>query len=210
MKNLRVCAGSGDLFGLIGYGGAAASYEQRCYWTKCPYRDEAWHRPQSALREPPGDFPAKLELCYCCAAEVIPSGSKFSSFFCEECRAAVHQANIELGRVVIPLGRHSLMNGIALRGGTNCDSSRIAGFADAVNWSFNRIDRLFMWHRGVVSDRVAAMADSARLVAADAYLTYAASYDVTKAEMFGQLCRYFGIGAPLAGRSSRARRADDA
>lgn len=58
------------------------------------------------------DFNRKYELCWCCGLEIIPSGSKFSSFYCRDCKARIWYLNQKLGQCLIPLGRHSVMNGV--------------------------------------------------------------------------------------------------
>ena len=58
------------------------------------------------------DFNLGYETCYCCGLEVITSGSRWSSFFCRDCKKAIRKFNDSVGTCVIPIGRHSLMNGI--------------------------------------------------------------------------------------------------
>ena len=194
IDHLYICAGSAGLFGALGYDGGPPIQEQRCRYVDCPYREERWHRPKTELPEPFGDFPEAIELCHCCASAVIPSGSKFSSFFCDDCRAAVMRLTSALGTAAIPLGRHSLMNGVTLAGGAAArDPLRVKSFALAVQHSFNRIDRLWSWQRTVVADHIAAMQLDARCVPASAYLAFTASDALPKRELFRQLCRYFGI-----------------
>jgi hypothetical protein len=62
------------------------------------------------------DFNERIHLCECCVQHVLPSGSKFSVWFCEECRSRVVDLDRRVGIALIPLGRHSFMAGIALRG----------------------------------------------------------------------------------------------
>lgn len=196
VDGLQVCGGSGELLGTVEYGDAAAAYEQRCRWTACLHGGAAWHEPRTTLPEPPGDFPTCVELCYCCAAEVIPSGSRFSSFYCDECRAAVIALRDSCGMAVIPLGRHSIMNGISLRGTEARDTGRLEAFARATLTSFQRMDRVLAWQRVVVSDRVEVIAAGAPFASARAYLAHTGEASPSKREMFRQLCRYLGFEAP--------------
>jgi hypothetical protein len=60
-----------------------------------------------------GDFPTPFEVCWYCQVEIIRSGSKWSTYFCEECRIEVMRVNDWLASVrlvVLPIGRHSLMH----------------------------------------------------------------------------------------------------
>jgi len=60
------------------------------------------------------DFNNKVELCYCCSMELINSGSRWSVFYCDECKDRVRAFNYIVGKVVIPLGRHSVMNSLMI------------------------------------------------------------------------------------------------
>lgn len=127
---LRVCADCAEVFGVLTDDDGAPRFEQPTQG-KCDNDCAAWHLPQSTLPRPPGDFPAAVELCYCCAAELIPSGSKFSSFYCDACREAVKRLNASVGFVALPLGRHSLMNRIVLGGDAAQQRTTSAPGADA-------------------------------------------------------------------------------
>jgi len=61
------------------------------------------------------DFNKAYETCYCCGLEVIQTGSRWSTFYCRDCRAAIRKFNDSVGTCVIPLGRHSMMNGIRFK-----------------------------------------------------------------------------------------------
>ncbi len=63
---------------------------------------------------PGNNFNTSVEFCHCCSKELINTGSKFSSFYCDECNQLVGEHNNQYGSVLIPLGRHSFMNGIKL------------------------------------------------------------------------------------------------
>jgi hypothetical protein len=191
-EHLYICTGSGDLFGRLAYGGGPPTHEQRCLWYQCAYREAPWHQPRTDLPEPGGDFPTALELCHCCAGVLIPSGSKFSSFFCEECRAAVQQLRETVGFTVIPFGRHSIMNGMNLSGAAARNPRLLAQFASATQHSFDCMDRLFAWQRGVVADHAAVIRPGAHYVSAPEYLAFVERHGLPKADMFQQLCRFFG------------------
>ena len=98
------------------------------------------------------DFNHAFELCYLCAAEVIPSGSRWSSFYCAPCRLRVARHNHTAGGAVIPLGRHTLMNDIV------CDGVEADQVSSALEHELaglgSRIDRLRSWQwrrtRGIV------------------------------------------------------------
>ena len=79
--------------------------EQQC---ECEKKDESkWGDGR--------DFNTGYETCYCCGLEVITSGSRWSSFYCQDCKKAIRKFNDSVGTCVIPLGRHSIMNGIGFK-----------------------------------------------------------------------------------------------
>jgi hypothetical protein len=56
------------------------------------------------------DFNERYALCHCCAQEVLESGSRWSPYFCRECRLLAMGASIWQRRLVLPIGRHTLMH----------------------------------------------------------------------------------------------------
>ena len=60
------------------------------------------------------DYNCAAELCGCCASHVIRCGSRWSVFFCAECKGHVDAYNDASGWMEIPIGRHSIMNRVAL------------------------------------------------------------------------------------------------
>ena len=55
-----------------------------------------------------------IEFCQCCSMELINFGSKYSVFFCNDCLKLATLYNEFTGKNIIPLGKHSFMNGIML------------------------------------------------------------------------------------------------
>lgn len=55
-------------------------------------------------------------LCSRCGVEVLRSGSRWSPDFSRACQDRARAFNDEVGRLVIPIGAHSLMNRITVRG----------------------------------------------------------------------------------------------
>jgi hypothetical protein len=117
-------------------------------------------REQTEPRWPRADFNTAVELCYSCAAEVILSGSRWSVFFCEDCRPRVFALNRSYGLAVIPYGRHSMMNGFGITGEDAKDPQKLATFTEGFNSLFDRIHRLHDWRTNLVRDYLARMGDS--------------------------------------------------
>lgn len=193
--HLYVCSGSGGLFGPFAFDAGPPTHEQRCHAKDDAYRQEPWHQRRTDLPEAIDDSPVVLSLCLCCASTLIASGSKFSSFFCHDCDASAKELRDIAGFPLIPLGRHSLTNGLGLTGATAADPDKVAAFVSASKELFARIDRLDVWRRGVVADFVDAISPGASHVHAAAYLAFTAQQAPPKTELFRQLCRYFGVDA---------------
>ena len=95
------------------------------------------------------DYNEHLRLCMCCRGIALPSGSRWSVWFCGPCKDRVRLYNDRLGRVAIPIGRHSLMAGIGISGvelsradGDEVDRL-VARFAGRSLGLFSSMDRLW-------------------------------------------------------------------
>ncbi len=147
-----VCGACGELRGpfSMDMGRRGQTWMQECGCQPPRTPDEVLAR-----RWPFRDFNTIAELCHGCVAEVIPSGSRFSRFFCDCCHERVVRINQRAGVPLIPAGRHSLMNGVFLRGGGPV--RELDAFAGAVGTLFIRMERLRAWRRAAVRDQIAGM-----------------------------------------------------
>ncbi len=140
----RICPGCFKLRGQLEVRGLSpGSFRQRC---RCEGVDEE--------RWPRFDFNCFLELCHCCGIEPIRSGSRWSLFFCEECKGGVLSVNRALGRWVIPIGRHTAMHGLLVHGNEPFDPQVAERFAGAMRGLFAGIDHLDNWARSVVQENL--------------------------------------------------------
>lgn len=151
---------------------------QRCRCTKDP--DEP--------RWDGFDFNERVHLCECCRIELLPSGSRWSVWFCQECKTRATSCNDDWRRWLIPIGRHTLMakdygrdgasdTPISLAGKevTDPDTARrdqaIDRFATGMSGLFGNVHRLHRWS----AFRLAAILDQLGMagsdVLADDYLT---------------------------------------
>ena len=110
-----VCGTCGGLFETRIQGGLTPAY-CACHTSR---KGPTWERY---------DYNANLELCACCKLEALPSGSRFSVWFCKDCKERALDLNTRVGKCVIPIGRHSLMAGIGIRGGPHLEDD---AFLDA-------------------------------------------------------------------------------
>lgn len=96
------------------------------------------------------DFPTPAELCRCCGQELLQSGSRWSVWFCSECKGRVRTLNERAGTCVIPIGRHSMMNGVFIPGGRIPEFVEIEGFTLKVRGLSWEMERLAEWAAEIV------------------------------------------------------------
>jgi hypothetical protein len=131
---MSVCTECGDLSGAFvdaRYGDVLRL--QRC---TCPSRRVTLGEPRWGLR----DFNRAAELCWCCAAVLIESGSRWSRLFCGACQADVHASNAS-GGSYIPIARDSIANGIT-RWKLDDFYTRLQSLTD---WRAARVRALMRW-----------------------------------------------------------------
>lgn len=132
IDTLRVCTTCGRLFQDL----PDREQPQRC---ECQHDSDApsW---------PGYDFNERASLCRCCGREVLSSGSRWQVWFCDTCSHDVKELHNRLGGWVIPIGRHSMMHGISIKGGDVDDDKGTKEFVNASRSLFRAIDLLDEWH----------------------------------------------------------------
>jgi hypothetical protein len=98
------------------------------------------------------DFNKIAELCYCCGQEVLKSGSKWSVWFCDECKERVVQFNIQYQWTIIPIGRHTIMAGYSLDQSDFNNPEMIKAFTENMNSLFRRINCLTEWKKLILAE----------------------------------------------------------
>lgn len=130
LRNLKICPKCHELYGQVRLGNHKTE-KQVCL---CDRRNKKkWDGY---------DFNRKYEICYCCGLEIIPSGSRWSTFYCRDCKDIIVELNKEVGQCIIPIGRHSMMNGIVLTGEQANRPLAVDKFLNNVNKVNNKIDLL--------------------------------------------------------------------
>ena len=84
---------------------------QKC---KCMQKEDDKNGVKTRLW-PGNNFNTSVEFCHCCSKELINTGSKFSSFYCNDCKLVISDYNNQSVSLRIPMGRHSFMNGVKLQ-----------------------------------------------------------------------------------------------
>jgi hypothetical protein len=111
--------------------------------------------PNDPERWPGADFNQRAMLCRCCALTVLPSGSRWSPYFCRECQLLAMGVSVWNRSLVIPIGRHSLMHSWVPRaeaqpfppGGEVDLDDFAATFAAMLNNISDASDLLWKWYR---------------------------------------------------------------
>jgi hypothetical protein len=116
------------------------------------------------------DFNTVAELCYVCGCEVLRSGSRFSIWICPNCAPRVSALNGRLGRLVVPIARHSIVNGAALSMTPPPSDAAIEAFADRLLLMRRRINRLHDWSHEVVRRNLALTGRAAAILPLRDYL----------------------------------------
>lgn len=115
--------------------------------------------PEARCAEPlwGGDFNIYAELCRCCGLVLLRSGSRWCVWFCEPCKRSVMALNRAARRCLIPIGRHSLMNGVAARPEQLGTEVGVVAFADQLGTFIASIDGLCAWAAKVTASNTTAL-----------------------------------------------------
>lgn len=171
-----------------------AEVRQLCH---CATADE--HAAQPRI----GDHNTKLELCRCCAVEALPSGSRWSGWFCGECKPRVTTLNRRSGRCVVPIGRHSLMNGVFFDPGAD---DAVRAFADQVTTLFAEMGGTEAWARSAVRLNLAtAGLPVDEDIDLDTYLAAVAALPSVRKQRFTQMIESLSLETGPAGEERTAR-----
>ena len=160
---------------------------QRC---GCEPREPLWNA---------FDYNCAAELCRCCASRVIRCGSKWSVFFCEACKPHVVAYNGAAGWTVIPIGRHSIMNGVALNTWSARKGRARRTFARGLSEVVDGIGRLERFHRTEVTRIVSSIDASGPTVPVAQYVAHATRSQPSASAAFAALV--FGMGVEASGTS---------
>jgi hypothetical protein len=142
-----VCGTCGRLRGPWGRYRFELEFEQRC----------ACHTGEPDERWPGFDHNTVAELCRCCGLEVVKSGSKWSVWFCRDCLERVKDLNGRAGYCVVPIGRHSLMNGVFYKPEGGINPVGLSAFGDQLRSFFGAVTATELWCRDVVRANLAAI-----------------------------------------------------
>ena len=79
------------------------------YDNLCRCDDDAWDRHPAPRC---GDLSGNAHLCSSCVTALAPGSSRWTVYYCKACGPHVFVLNRLAGRCLVPIGPHSIMNGI--------------------------------------------------------------------------------------------------
>jgi hypothetical protein len=120
--------------------------------------------------------------------------SRWSVWFCDECKERVRRLHEEFNVYLIPIGRHSVMGGFGLRGKDASDPAKIEALVQVTRNLFARITLLEEWARQAVQRNIEAIGGLNKAeMQLTCYLTRANEVGTTKLDAFAGLIGFFGI-----------------
>ena len=145
-----------------------------------------------------GDYNERTTLCYGCGIELLKSGTRWSIWFCDFCKARTIKLNDLCGRYVIPVGRHSIMacrwqKEMAL----GPDLSGRAEFLTGLKNFVERIELLGLHRKWIVRQNCLAASLGESEVWLTEYLHAADGSDAGKARGYRQLLDRFEVPASV-------------
>jgi hypothetical protein len=171
---MAVCGDCFEIYGPWRYKHNTAERPNLVLWQfcdrECPTRNKRpgiTMKAESEKKWPRFDFNTIVELCYCCGQEALSSGSRWSVWFCEECKKKVINFNNKFQQTVVPIGRHSLMAGYGLGGHHVVKPEKIEVFVSNVKGLFSRIETLHYWRKNVVAENFRALGYSGDVLLID-------------------------------------------
>jgi hypothetical protein len=148
---------------------------QRC---GCEPKEDLWNAH---------DYNLHAELCSCCAASAVRSGSKWSLFFCERCKKQIVALNQSVGCALIPIGRHSIMNNFALTAGAK--RKDVDEFVGRMVRLGDQMGKLCRYSHARVAGIAESIPEPDGAVPIDAYLRHATKWNAKRPDAFDELVR---------------------
>ncbi len=115
------------------------------------------------------DFNMVAQLCQACGSQVLDSGSRFSVWFCSDCKQRVVALNAAVGHPLVPIGRHSIMHGVALHTSPRPTDAEVEAFVTRFGTLMQRMGRLADWGHEIVRSNLMTIghSDEASVALAD-------------------------------------------
>jgi ribosomal protein S27AE len=136
------------------------------------------------------------EICRCCAAAVVSASHTFARWFCGECLSRVTEVNKACGTCMIPIGWHSIINGVSISANRSRLLPDLTAAADQLHAFLRESGDTWEWGRQVIEQHwYAAGLPVGGDVPLERYLAAVAALDVDKQAAFDALVSARGVPA---------------
>jgi len=195
LSQMRICAVCLEVCGPWTCQGASTPrFYQRC---ACERLQDPSAGDSKEQTWPGFDYNTVVELCRCCGAELLTSGSEWSVWFCKDCKELVDDLHARYRQYIVPIGRHSLMHGIGWQGTQVNNSHAVERFVLKCNSLKDQVDRLERWSKTTVARNLSALGvEPGTDVGLAEYLSPLAEQPIDKGQRFSSLCEYFQDETP--------------
>lgn len=188
-EDMFVCSACGGLYGSWKYEPEIKPIYPKRLEMATEYQDCYCDRRYGHKEWPGFDINEIVTLCHCCGREVLNSGSRWSVWFCQECKESVITLNTFAQRTIIPIGRHSMMAGYQLKGQDIHETEKIENYAANVNQLFSGIDHLDEWRKCIIGENFKVLEISKDISLVD-YLVWVSKLP-DKNIAFQKMCSFF-------------------
>jgi hypothetical protein len=160
----------------------------RSFDNLCACDVAAWDRGPAPRA---GDLSSDAWLCKSCLLSVVGGASRWSLYHCHDCKPAVVLLNRLALRCVIPIGPHSIMNGVFWKApeGLPMTDAQAVAFNDQLTTLFKRQDSLDDYNRDRLRQRVSALGFDGHAVPVDDFRIACTKAGYTKPAAFSELVR---------------------
>lgn len=198
-RKMKVCTECGNIYGLWHDPSRGIDYYQKC---GCKSVKPGMPPEGKSKKKWKGfDYNEVVTLCHSCGQEVLRSGSKWSVWFCKECKKRVVKFNTKYQQTIIPIGRHSIMAGYQLSGKESVDKNKVKKFVKNLNSLFERIDILEEWLAQIISQNLKSLGCS-KDVNLVKYLSKVESLP-ERSIAFKDMCKFFMVKLKKRDRVSK-------
>lgn len=194
IRKMKICTDCGKVHGTWKNRGLFKStYVQRCGCVHGKYNAD------NSEKWPDFDFDEIVTLCYCCGSELLPSGSRWSVWFCEECKKNILAMNHKVRAWLIPIGRHSMMHGIGINfhgiENEEEEENAIKEFIKRTKSLSKRQKRLYTWAASIVKENIKRLniIHNGSDIRLSQYLNLIKRTYGDKEDCFRKMCEWFGI-----------------
>jgi hypothetical protein len=122
-----------------------------------------------------GDLSSNVDVGQSCISVLAPGSSRWRLYHCRDCMRAVACLNRLAGRCVVPIGPHSIMNGVFAAASPPPTESQVVSFADQLGALFRHQERLHDRTKRRVRQRLAEFGVTGDAMAASEYLERSAA-----------------------------------